>query len=377
MQFAATNVGWCFMLFTSKFKTISVIVITGSLMVGFQNCAKYSYEDVATNSTNESLSSDELPDNTQTPIDQTQPPQAGQPNPPKLPPVAENPPPVRQPPVKEIPPVQQPPVAENPPVRQPPVAQPPEVPQPPVANPPALPPPVAENPIAPIKPPIGLPPITPPEDQECINWALEKKDKKHENKDHGKKGQDQGKGSSDKNEKSASRSSADTDEVFAEVDCNKKDREELVVKKPRCHVEEEDDNDDEDYDATCDIRHVNKAKYLNSISAALNLIGLRGKFVVSPETVGSNSLSKLEDLRGKIVICHMDIDSIKNTRGKIVVYKSNIGLWQDHRGKSVIVDSRVDNCDDHKGKIDIKGSNSVCNSIQNSKGVVNVSRNGL
>ena len=395
--------GWWFMLFTSKLKSLSVIVVTGSLMVGFQNCAKYSYQDVVAeknDSLNDTLSSDELPDNTLTPIDQT-PPQAGQPIPPKneLPPVAELPP-TEQPPSNELPPVPQPPVAELPPVPQPPSNELPPAPQPPVAELPPVPqppsnelPPVPQPPVAevpPVVPPIGLPPVTPPEDQECIDWALEKKDK---NQDKGKKdqdqntgkyskkedsknnGQDNGKKSNDKNEKSAGRSSVASDEVLADINCSKKDKEEkLIVKKPRCYVDEDDDNDDEDYDTTCDIRG-GQAKFLNSISAALNIIGLRGKFVISPETVGSNSLAKLEDLRGKIIICFMDIDSVKNTRGKVVAYKSNIGVWEDHRGKSVIVDSRIDKCDDHKGKIDIKGSNAVCNSIQNSKGVVNISRN--
>ena len=415
------------MLFTSKLKALSIIVVTGSLMVGFQNCAKYSYQDVvaSTDTPNDTLSSDELPDNTITPIDQTQPPQAGQPNPPsqEIPPVEEPPtnelppigqppvaelppgtqppsnelPPAPQPPVAELPPVTQPPVTELPPVQQPPVAElppvvePPSNELPPVPQPPVLPPPVAENPVVPITPP-GLPPVTPPEDQECIEWALDKKDKKH---DQGKKdlddkdkkysknenskdnGKEHDKKSEDKNQKSAGRNSFSSNDATADISCDKKDREEkLIVKKPRCYVEDEDDNDDEDYDTTCDVRSIQRAKYVNSISAALNVVGLRGKFVISPETVGSNSISKLEDLRGKIVICRMDIDSVNHTRGKVVAYKSNIGVWQDHRGKSVIVDSRIDKCVDHKGKIDIKGSNAVCNSIQNSKGVVTVSRNG-
>jgi hypothetical protein len=285
-------------------------------MVGFQNCAKYDYQDLAANETlNKGLSSDEMPDNTTTPLDQTQPPQAGQP-----------------------------------------------------------------NPTLPTNPPRSLPPIMPYEDQECIDWAVQKKDKKHEKNhhDHDKDYKDDDEDSDDHGEKYAKGSSVDNNKNRDEDKCDKNEIEKQVaVKKPRCYVKDKDDNDDEDYESTCDIRNINKAKYLNSISSILNIFGLRGKFVISPDTVGSNSLSKIEDLRGKIIICHMDIDSIKNTRGKIIVYKSNIGLWQDHRGKSVIVDSRIDKCDDHKGKIDIKGSNAVCNNIQNSAGVVNVSRNGI
>ena len=101
---------------------------------------------------------------------------------------------------------------------------------------------------------------------------------------------------------------------------------------------------------------------------------MRGLTVITPESVGSSTLYSVEDVRGTIVICGLNINRVNNTRGKLVAVDSSIKTFSDHRGKAVFINTAADLCSNIKGKIKLLGAASACKAIENSKGLVEVNR---
>ncbi len=409
-------------------RSLIISATTAVLLVGFQNCSnKIAQQDMTpenssqslgqndgsngTTSTDEAtppLSSDQLPDNSSTLI--IQPTSGGQeanntplpsplPSPTPILPIGQS---------EEIIVVQQPAPAPAPapmPTPQTPageteeiivVQQPAPAPAPapgPTPNPSGTPVVVVVDPSAPgpmpsptpIPAPAGTPVVTgtpasdepelTEEDKDCINWALadepeaavsclkQPKTILVASKDKDEKDE---KNKKDKDEKDKNAKSEKDDKEH-------KDEHEAKVPAERCYVNSEDDKDDIDYEGLCRLNK-KQTRFLTSLANVLNLFKLRGLTVITPESVGSSTLYSVEDVRGTIVICGLNINRVNNTRGKLVAVDSSIKTFSDHRGKAVFINTAADLCSNIKGKIKLLGAASACKAIENSKGLVEVNR---
>jgi len=114
-------------------------------------------------------------------------------------------------------------------------------------------------------------------------------------------------------------------------------------------------------------------KTINLINQFLSIFNIRGFTVISPETVGKSRLDSVEDVRGHLIICNMEIDKVVNTRGMLSIVRSDINELKDHRGAVVLKDTKVNTCSDWRGVLAIVGD-SVCRNVENSKGSILVNR---
>lgn len=301
------------MLKPIKTKVAIISLSIAFLLVGFQNCSKIKIDSEDVSGLNNGLNTDQLPNDTSNPVDQ--------------PPIGTNPPVGSQPPAAEQPAPGMQPMPPAP-------GMPPMPPSPPVAQP-----------SPPIQPPMA------PEDKECVEYALGKK----KSDDDGSS--DDGSSDDDSNDGSV-----------AGVACKKE------VKPPKCFVNPDEDDDNEDYEATCAEARSKAAGKISGGDGIENFVHVRGSYVLTKENLGSDHLESIKDFRGKLIICDVDVDKIDDTRGKLVAVSSRIGTLINHRGKVVIRNSSVDECFDIKGKLAVEGGSAVCRNVSASSGRIDIQR---
>ncbi len=420
-----------------NFKAYLIIVFTGTLLVGFQNCSKYNYDDIS-NTSVQGLSTDQLGDSSDTLLNQpssivtdsgnppASEPEAQQPvvempapveplsqdasepvaSAPSMPSAAEteedeyevlpdlpannapalsnpaNPEIVAEMPpqdvpsnpvtTNEMPPSEAPPSDTSPVVIPPLLAElPPVDPVVPVIIPPLL-PPVTPNELPP--PPLAVPsepneseapqetteapPVSPSpvvsesapdnDDENCVKWAYEKKDQ-------------------------LSKVDVASDNSKKQSDSKNKKNESPEVTPNKCYVDDGELIQNNEYDKFCQMNK-RRLSLVNAIGRVLNSLHLRGFTVITSDTAGADSIDSIEDVRGHLIVCDLEVKKIDNTRGLVTLINSKVGTLNNHRGAAVIYNSVVDNCTDIKGVISIIGDQAVCHNIQGSVGVVQVRR---
>jgi hypothetical protein len=299
-----------------KIKLSALSISTLVFLVGFQNCSKISQSDISSfaNQTNNGLSTDELANDSETELHQ--------------------------------PLVNEPSIVNNPPVQQPSLQQP-----------------------SPEREPASVPILNPAplEDVKCEEWAYEKKEvvEKAANNCHGSN--DVSKKDKDKDKKS------DDDSDYLKVSNSSKKTEDNKSRPSKCHVKEDDEVSDGDFESYCSMTE-NQLRANNIIAQALNYLHLRGISVINPQIAGTDRIDKVEDVRGHLILCGMTVNKIYNTRGKVSLIDSTVKKIHNHRGIVILNNTIVDSCTDIRGVISVNGSRSVCQIIEESKGIVLVKR---
>ena len=284
----------------SKVNLIIAIGSVGVLMLSFQNCSKYQYAATDMEGFNTSngapIDTDNLPDGTYIQISDQ---------------VADGTVPSSDAPVSESSPVVNPiaPIAqdEKPPVVNPiaPIAQ---DEKPPVVNPIA---PIAQdekppvvNPIAPIaqdeKPPVVNPiaPIAQDEKPPVVNPIAKNEDEDED--DHKKDKNNEDHGSKSKKE-----------------------------------------HHGEDYAKVCEQQAGKSSRNIAQDSLSGEVSGLSGKLVLNEDNI--NDIKSIEDFKGRIILCGVDLDKISNTKGSLVLVDSEVKEISEHSGNiKILGESRAE-----------------------------------
>ena len=142
----------------------------------------------------------------------------------------------------------------------------------------------------------------------------------------------------------------------------------------------DDDKDDDDNDsdhcgkAKCVPRAVDLVAACNNgaaaeISGKMDVTGLNGSYIVDvgpamgsiTDTRGAliargsgqlkSHIMKIVDVRGSLIVCNLQADSIENTRGNIILVNSKIKSLTNHRGSVFLYASTVDSSSDVTGQV--------------------------
>ena len=101
------------------------------------------------------------------------------------------------------------------------------------------------------------------------------------------------------------------------------------------------EHDDHDYSKICE-KHAGKhSRNIAQEDLAGEASGLRGMLVLNQDNI--DDLKSIDDFKGRLVLCDVDMDKITNTKGSVVLVNSEVKEICEHKGNiKIIGDSRAE-----------------------------------